>query len=123
MWRLSFCMFFFFFQAEDGIRDYKVTGVQTCALPISLLEDWTRQLAALFPTPWFNVGFDEQWELSRAKRTLGNSVDPSRVYITQLKRSAELLHQLGKRPMFLANPCGGSREFSQHPELIAELPA
>src|SRR5256885_7991629 len=29
------CCFFFFFQAEDGIRDYKVTGVQTCALPIS----------------------------------------------------------------------------------------
>src|SRR5256885_13017844 len=28
---------FFFFQAEDGIRDYKVTGVQTCALPISLV--------------------------------------------------------------------------------------
>ena len=27
-------VFFFFFQAEDGIRDYKVTGVQTCALPI-----------------------------------------------------------------------------------------
>src|SRR6266446_9207756 len=26
--------FYFFFQAEDGIRDYKVTGVQTCALPI-----------------------------------------------------------------------------------------
>src|SRR5688500_20392969 len=26
----------FFFEAEDGIRDYKVTGVQTCALPISL---------------------------------------------------------------------------------------
>ena len=29
-----FC--FFFFQAEDGIRDRDVTGVQTCALPISL---------------------------------------------------------------------------------------
>src|SRR6266852_7370842 len=27
--------FFFFFQAEDGIRDATVTGVQTCALPIS----------------------------------------------------------------------------------------
>src|SRR6266540_6482085 len=27
-------MFFFFFQAEDGIRDRDVTGVQTCALPI-----------------------------------------------------------------------------------------
>src|SRR5438445_1600381 len=28
------CFFFFFFQAEDGIRDIGVTGVQTCALPI-----------------------------------------------------------------------------------------
>src|SRR3712207_3671167 len=32
---VSFCFFFFFFQAEDGIRDIGVTGVQTCALPIS----------------------------------------------------------------------------------------
>src|SRR5215203_6368860 len=30
-------LFFFFFQAEDGIRDIGVTGVQTCALPISEL--------------------------------------------------------------------------------------
>src|SRR5256886_6169382 len=30
-------LFFFFFQAEDGIRDLTVTGVQTCALPILLL--------------------------------------------------------------------------------------
>src|SRR5438046_10480062 len=33
---LFLCLFFcFFFQAEDGIRDWSVTGVQTCALPIS----------------------------------------------------------------------------------------
>src|SRR6266850_8131353 len=31
-------LFIFFFQAEDGIRDYKVTGVQTCALPICWVE-------------------------------------------------------------------------------------
>src|SRR5256885_8137589 len=30
---------YFFFQAEDGIRDYKVTGVQTCALPISVVRN------------------------------------------------------------------------------------
>ena len=30
---------FFFFQAEDGIRDYDVTGVQTCALPICIYHD------------------------------------------------------------------------------------
>src|SRR5256885_7285814 len=34
---LGVYFYFFFFQAEDGIRDYKVTGVQTCALPISEL--------------------------------------------------------------------------------------
>src|SRR5215475_16070967 len=32
---ISVIFFFFFFQAEDGIRDFHVTGVQTCALPIS----------------------------------------------------------------------------------------
>src|SRR5438034_8393141 len=33
---LVILFFFFFFQAEDGIRDHCVTGVQTCALPISV---------------------------------------------------------------------------------------
>src|SRR3712207_8000759 len=31
---IDYLLFFFFFQAEDGIRDIGVTGVQTCALPI-----------------------------------------------------------------------------------------
>src|SRR5256885_11446537 len=38
-----------FFQAEDGIRDYKVTGVQTCALPISV--DCTPPLTAARASP------------------------------------------------------------------------
>src|SRR5437667_7478426 len=40
--------FFFFFQAEDGIRDRDVTGVQTCALPISP----GRLAAARSPRAW-----------------------------------------------------------------------
>src|SRR5688572_17748861 len=36
-YEVVFSFFFFFFQAEDGIRDLTVTGVQTCALPISNL--------------------------------------------------------------------------------------
>src|SRR5437773_3985569 len=36
---LHFLFFIFFFQAEDGIRDRDVTGVQTCALPIAALID------------------------------------------------------------------------------------
>src|SRR3989440_1386496 len=39
-------LFFFFFQAEDGIRDLIVTGVQTCALPISC-STTTRPLVTL----------------------------------------------------------------------------
>ena len=35
-----FGVFFFFFQAEDGIRDIGVTGVQTCALPIYRIENY-----------------------------------------------------------------------------------
>src|SRR6266567_7219805 len=38
---------FFFFQAEDGIRDLTVTGVQTCALPISRLQGHRRTMTHL----------------------------------------------------------------------------
>src|SRR5437879_11904806 len=36
---MGFVVFIFFFQAEDGIRDTSVTGVQTCALPIFSLDE------------------------------------------------------------------------------------
>ena len=41
------CFFFFFFQAEDGIRDIGVTGVQTCTLPISAPEKLLSELLQL----------------------------------------------------------------------------
>src|SRR2546422_5376549 len=48
--------FFFFFQAEDGIRDVAVTGVQTCALPISLACS-VKAFAPRRPTKWSVAGF------------------------------------------------------------------
>src|SRR2546426_10120493 len=48
----SFVRFFFFFQAEDGIRDYKVTGVQTCALPISRRDPSDRRHARAAARPY-----------------------------------------------------------------------
>src|SRR5438034_6378991 len=42
---IYFLFFFFFFQAEDGIRDHCVTGVQTCALPISRARGGAREEA------------------------------------------------------------------------------
>src|SRR5437762_14185635 len=38
----------FFFQAEDGIRDTSVTGVQTCALPISLADAFEALVGAIY---------------------------------------------------------------------------
>src|SRR3989475_6792919 len=49
--------FFFFFQAEDGIRDLTVTGVQTCALPISI-----PAIARYFWSPGFGEGWAEYAE-------------------------------------------------------------
>src|SRR3712207_7555250 len=51
-YRFVVCVFFFF-QAEDGIRDIGVTGVQTCALPIwvSSLEDGERPPPERFEVP------------------------------------------------------------------------
>src|SRR5256885_7115107 len=56
---------FFFFQAEDGIRDYKVTGVQTCALPI--LAQVGRAIA------WIGKTFRERFTIERLAAEVGMS--------------------------------------------------
>src|SRR5258708_15683637 len=53
-WKSTTCCFIFFFQAEDGIRDDLVTGVQTCALPIywcSLKKYISRRTASIAWSP------------------------------------------------------------------------
>src|SRR5256886_10123328 len=61
----------FFFQAEDGIRDLTVTGVQTCALPIS-------NVVLLNPGRGGPAAVEEQWvDESNAGDRLG--VSPARV--------------------------------------------
>src|SRR2546430_10600918 len=56
-WRAAtLALSFFFFQAEDGIRDLTVTGVQTCALPISLLQDQGRHPRPALPREDGRVG-------------------------------------------------------------------
>src|SRR5690606_40334174 len=47
--------FYFFFQAEDGIRDFHVTGVQTCALPIST----TQPVASVGNSIWQVAGLGD----------------------------------------------------------------
>src|SRR5690606_40896880 len=56
---------YFFFQAEDGIRDFHVTGVQTCALPI-----WLRQcLWTPFTPVWVTIsGSEGSWTATASQK-------------------------------------------------------
>src|SRR2546422_2686657 len=70
------CVFFFFFQAEDGIRDVAVTGVQTCALPIS-----ARMAYETYHTPAkylenYERLIEATWERKLASRTAHPSEFP-----------------------------------------------
>src|SRR5688572_31612583 len=64
---ICFFFFFFFFQAEDGIRDLTVTGVQTCALPISHHRG-ERLLGVLVP---FALRLDDAHEIEAAAGQVG----------------------------------------------------
>src|SRR2546427_6814160 len=56
---MCLCLFFFF-QAEDGIRDLTVTGVQTCALPI-----WSALRGLSKPSRWRFFVKNSETEISR----------------------------------------------------------
>src|SRR2546421_7670111 len=68
---------FFFFQAEDGIRDLIVTGVQTCALPIFPVQLRVRQMK------------NDRVRLSMLTRTLLCAPDAESIHVIQL---SALLH-------------------------------
>src|SRR5687768_18447247 len=78
--------FFFFFQAEDGIRDVAVTGVQTCALPI-----YTVFTGAPVKTVWtrdddIRGGYYRSAFLHRAKVALGDDGLPTAWHRSEERR-------------------------------------
>src|SRR3989454_4436288 len=106
--------FFFFFQAEDGIRDYKVTGVQTCALPISDErvtfegEFFKLQNASMEPKPlqkphpplWF--GGHHPNALRRAVELgdafIGAGSVSTKVFLDEMKLLCSLIKESGRDP-------------------------
>jgi hexosaminidase len=86
-----------------------------------LLEDWLRRYAALFPSPWFHLGFDEPFELERAGSAAAG-VAPDTLWLQHLQRMAKLASSLGKRPIFWADIDEGAFIFNKYPGLAAGLP-
>src|SRR5438034_7358988 len=71
MLMLVFSLFvFFFFQAEDGIRDHCVTGVQTCALPISRIVAGAKRI----PTATRRRA---AWRTGAGTRAIGHAESPA----------------------------------------------
>src|SRR5260221_3275932 len=74
------CLLFFFFQAEDGIRDHCVTGVQTCALPIYLYRFAQDGTVTAFTTP----PAGQRTEMAHAAFKLESPADPKALEFTPL---------------------------------------
>src|SRR2546429_6504655 len=85
------CVWVFFFQAEDGIRDVAVTGVQTCALPIS-----TVRLGALYsgvelPQKFARRGIQRE-DFLGGSDSIENSSDDERIRL----EAAFFLREIGR---------------------------
>src|SRR5438552_10045031 len=77
---------FFFFQAEDGIRDDLVTGVQTCALPICAVD---------YEFAGSGYRSDEMMELSLNRCKIGEDVGMIELYIVQNRQPGPVVDHLG----------------------------
>src|SRR3989449_3321332 len=92
-------MLFFFFQAEDGIRDVAVTGVQTCALPILVGQPviFTANVSAVAPgsgTPTGTVSFkDGAITLDRKSTRLNSSHGYISYAVFCLKKKKKTIQQ------------------------------
>ncbi len=79
-----------------------------------ILADWIGQLASLFPSRFFHVGFDETWLLEKEAARRGRS--PEDLYLEQLNRVVGLAQKNGKTPMAWADM------MEKYPRMIPQLP-
>src|SRR5260370_7439098 len=88
--------YIFFFQAEDGIRDSSVTGVQTCALPIS---ESPRRLLERVPCETFALGphiISAQLAQRIRHKFGGDSLAPGHVEIRVVERLGDSSREGGR---------------------------
>src|SRR3989441_9081302 len=117
---LLLCLIFFFFQAEDGIRDKLVTGVQTCALPISGGIDWAHAEALAYAslltegTPIRLTGQDTERGIFSQRHLVLHDADNG-------ARWASIQHLLGARAPFELHNSNGARRSEEHTSELQSL--
>jgi hexosaminidase len=60
----------------------------------TLLEDWIGQISALFPSPFFHIGFDETWLLEIEAKKISKA--PEELYLNMLKQTTDIVEKNGK---------------------------
>ncbi len=78
-----------------------------------LLEDWITQIAKLFPSPFFHIGFDETWLLEYEARKRDKT--PEELYLTMLKQTTDIVEKQGKRALVWADM------LQKYPSIIPEV--
>src|SRR5690606_39524137 len=96
----------FFFQAEDGIRDFHVTGVQTCALPISAIASAAAAVRPIQPKPAKNPSGILASPLIRWKRRRRGPPDADDEDLTA---GGRLAFRSEERRVGKGGRCGGTR--------------
>ncbi len=86
-----------------------------------VMDDWIEQTTKLFPSPWYHVGFDEPWSLGKIGMVPGK--DPFKGFMEVMAHISEKAKLKGKRLMFWADIDQGASTFSNHPELMKDVPA
>src|SRR5258708_9077557 len=90
-----FDFLFFFFQAEDGIRDDLVTGVQTCALPISIPSTQDARSAFALPAPRLLWSFRKQMNSPQEPRAHVEALANPHTLVSRRARSG--IHHCQRR--------------------------
>jgi hypothetical protein len=81
----------------------------------TILKDWIKQYAAIFPSPFIHVGFDETWETERLTR-VDPSIKPKELYLNQLNFVTNTLLEYGKKVMVWTDIS------KNYPDIISEFP-
>lgn len=83
---------------------------------MKLLTGWIAQFAALFPSPFVHIGFDETFQIQMAVQQQGIGATPTKLFVGQLNNVAHLFAQHGKRVMAWADI------MVKYPEIVSQLP-